>query len=743
MKRNASDLFKNSLLSYSMISCLLIMVGNYISSYAQNNKLAISNQTLWYTQPANHWLEALPMGNGALGAMIFSGTETERIQFNESTLATGTTETIGSYQPFGNIYLKWNHKNPSGYKRELTLNNAVQTVAYTSDGTYYHREYFISYPQKAMLMQVKASSKKINVEVLLKDVHQGKTAVTGNGLSFAGTLENKMQYEARLQLKAQGGTMSKTDSSIIVKDADVFTLYLVAGTSFKPFSGKEFLGEAPHHRLVMQMRAAVAKPYAIVKAEHEKDFGTLYNRVQLTLGQAPNKNTLARLKDYTEGKKDADFDALLFQYGRYLLISSSRKGGVPANLQGIWNDDVKPAWYAQYTTNINVQMNYWPAEITHLPECHYPMLDWVENLGNVNRGSKDSLLNTKKGWVAYSTNNIMGGPSRWRLHRPGSAWLVQHFWEHYCYTGDLNFLKQRAYPLLKELTEYWESFLVLNKDGKLISPDGWSPEHGPGKNEEDKKSYPGASYDQQIVYDLFSNFIDASKVLSTDAAYRTKIEGVRKKMLGPQIGRWGQLQEWMEDVDDSTDHHRHNSHLFAVYPGRQIAPLTTPEWAKGAIRSMDARGNGGTGWSVGWKINIWARLFDGNKAYDMIQQLIRFVPATETSGDKSGLYANLFDICPPFQIDGNFGYTAGVAEMLLQSHEGEIHVLPALPDAWQNGSISGLKARGNVEVTISWKNKKLTQASFKASKDGIYTVRYERQLMKIRLKAGTVKNINI
>jgi alpha-L-fucosidase 2 len=714
-----------------------------VFSYAQNSKQAINQQSLWYNQPATHWLEALPLGNGALGAMIFGGTDTERIQFNESTLVTGTTETIGSYQPFGNIYLKWGHQNISAYKRTLTLNNAIQNIVYINGGTKYHHEYFISHPDKAMLMHITASSpKKINVEILLKDIRQNKTSIAGNGLSFAGTLENKMEYEARLQLKPQGGTTTKTDSSIIIKNATALTVYLIAGTSFKPFSGRNFLGEAPHSKLVEDMATVFAKSYLAAKTAHIKDFSNLYDRVQLNLGKPSEKNTLARLKDYTQGKTDHDFDALLFQYGRYLLISSSRKGGVPANLQGIWNNDVKPAWYSQYTTNINVQMNYWPAEVTNLSECHYPMLDWVQNLSNINRDSNDSLLNTKKGWVAYSTNNVMGGPSKWRLHRPGSAWLAQHFWEHYCYTKDADFLKLRAYPLLKELTEYWEGYLIANKDGKLISPDGWSPEHGPGKNEEDKKSYPGASYDQQIVYDLFSNYIDAAKVLSVDIASRKKAEETRSKLLSPQIGRWGQLQEWMEDVDDSTDHHRHNSHLFAVYPGRQISSLTTPKYANAARRSMSARGNGGTGWSVGWKINIWARLFDGNKAYDMIRQLIRAAPVKEINGEKSGLYPNLFDMCPPFQMDGNFGYTAGVAEMLMQSQDGEINLLPALPDVWKDGMVTGLKARGNVEVNLNWKDNKLIHTTLKAAKDGTYRVRYGSNVKTINLKGGKPISIN-
>ena len=697
-----------------------------------------SDEKIWFKQPAKVWLEALPLGNGTLGAMVYGGTETDRVQFNENSLVTGTTDMVGFYQPFGNLYIKTGHQEVSNYKRSLDLKDAVHTISYQHKGIGFKREYFVSYPDQLIVMMITSDKKaSVNVEISLKDARKKTVSMLSNAIEFNSKLEeNGMEYASMVRVANRGGKLDQSDSTLLVANADTAFIYLSAVTSFKRFNVRDVWGELPLQKLHAGLESAARKTYTQLRSRHTNDFGNLFNRVKLEIGPGSDLPTDLRLLSYYQGEKDNGLEALLFQYGRYLLISSSRKGGLPANLQGLWNNEVKPAWYSQYTTNINIQMNYWLAEVTNLPEVHEPMLDWVENLGKVQQTSADSVLKTKAGWVAYSTNNIMGGPSRWRLHRPGSAWLSRHFWEHYSFTQDTSFLSTRAYPLLKEIVQYWEGHLVESKDGYLITPDGWSPEHGPGKNEGDKNPYPGASYDQQIIYDLFSNFIAAAKVLGRDEAYRIKVEAMQNRLLKPQVGRWGQLQEWMEDWDDSTDHHRHNSHMFAVHPGRQIDPRLTPEWAAAARKSLLARGNISTGWSSAWKMNIWARLLDGDKAHDFIRELLKPVKPGEQTGERSGVYPNLFGAHPPFQMDANFGYTAGIAEMLLQSHNGVIHLLPALPAAWDKGMVSGLKARGNLEVSITWDKQRLQRAEVKAGTSGVYELHYSGVSKKINLIAG-------
>lgn len=718
---------------------LVLSISFLLVVLTANAKQPASKESLWYNQPAKQWLQALPIGNGSLGGMVFGGVEKEQIQFNESSLITGTTSingnakpTVGYYQPFGDIFIDFGDLRAENYRRELNLNNAIHSVSFETGGVSYLREYFSSYPDKVLVANFSASKKaKISFTLKLKDAHNAKVEVVGNKLIASGALtENGMQYESQVVVLNAGGVIKSDNSSITVSNANQATILLVAGTDFSKDFYKDFKGEHPHAQLEKTVALAAAKSYSKLRKAHIADYQNLYGRVQLNLGAESNMPTIDRLNAVKKGEKDLALEALLFQYGRYLLISSSRAGGLPANLQGIWNNEYKPAWYSQYTTNINVEMNYWPAEPTGLSECTAPYFDWVENLARVNKKTTDPKLQTKRGWIAYSTNNIMGGPSTWGLHRPGSAWMSQHFWEHYAFTGDKEFLKNRAYPMLKDVCDYWEDHLVESKVGKLITPDGWSPEHGPGMVEGDRTPYPGVSYDQQIVYDLFSNVVDAAAALNTDAVYKNKMETMRSRLLGPQIGKWGQLQEWMEDWDSPNDKHRHNSHMFGLHPGRQISPITTPEWAKAALVSLDARGDVSTGWSTAWKINLFARLGLGNRSYNMINMLF-----------KKCILENMFDTHPPFQMDGNFGYTAGVAEMLLQSHLNTekgylIQLLPALPDTWATGEVKGLRARGGFVVDMKWANGVITSCRITSLLGNPLNVLYNGKTMHQNTEKG-------
>lgn len=695
-----------------------------------------------FNLPAANWNEALPIGNGDLGAMVFGGVQTDRIQFNEKSLETGSKVKMGDYQPFGDLYMSFDSLPYHNYKRSLQLGNAITQVMYEANGTTYTRNYFVSYPDNVLVIQLSASKPgKLSVAFQIKDAHKAPSVASANQIKTAGILpENKMAYQSQLSVINTGGTLTNDGSQLIVKNANSILLVLSAATDFELNWKINFKASHPNDKINSILNKAVTYTYPQLLARHLADYQPLYNKVHFTLGkntEVADLDVQQLLNQYRQLPKyigNPLLEALLFQFGRYLLISSSRKNGLPANLQGVWNNQHKPAWYSQYTTNINIEMNYWLAETTNLPECQQPYFDWVQSLAEVQKHSNDSKLIVPKGWIAYSTNNIFGGSSKWALHMPGSAWLSQNFWEHYAFNGNKQFLKNIAFPVLKEVVAFWETHLIQDSLGRYITPDGWSPEHGPGNIEGDRTPLPGVSYDQQIVYDLFTNFIEASVILKEDSTYRNKISHIRNNMLGPQIGKWGQLQEWMKDVDDPKDQHRHFGHLFAVYPGRQISPFIESKFSKAAEVSLKARGDNSDGWSAAWRIAVFARLLNNRDAYLHVTHLI-----------KKSLFPNLFDQWPyaknpPFQIDGNFGYTAGIAEMLLQSHLNksgtyQLQLLPAIPAAWNIGSISGLKARGGASVSLAWSNGFLDKAVVHANSNPVnYVLLYEGKSVQVRLK---------
>ncbi|MCG8556605.1 MAG: glycoside hydrolase family 95 protein, partial [Proteobacteria bacterium] len=492
------------------------------------------------------------------------------------------------------------------------------------------------------------------------------------------------------------------------------------------------------------LNAAKDKDFDLLLHEHLADYRKLFDRVSLRLdkAKASTEATDLRVEAYGKGSGDPGLEALFFQYGRYLLISSSRPGSLPANLQGKWNNSKHPPWASDYHFNINIQMIYWPAEVTNLAETHKPLLQYVKSLREPGRVTAQEFFNAR-GWVVHTMNNAFGYTAPgwalpWGYFPSASAWLGRHFWEHYAYSGDRGFLQAEALPMMEEVALFWLDYLSEDNQGRLASIPSYSPEHGGISS--------GASMDQQIVWDLFSNYLQGSEVLSLDSALTEQVTAARDALVPPQIGRWGQLQEWSEDRDDPENRHRHVSHLYAVYPGEQIGRKTTPDLAKAARVSLEARGDAGTGWSLAWKMNLWARLGDGERAYRLLTMAMR--PAVRVAGAKydghaSGIYSNLLSAHPPFQLDGNMGAVAGMAEMLLQSHAGRIQLLPALPAAWKDGEVRGLRARGGHEVSMKWRDEQLAEATVFSRSAGTVEVSYDGKRLVLPTRAGEKSVIDI
>ncbi|NQU54622.1 MAG: glycoside hydrolase N-terminal domain-containing protein [Bacteroidetes bacterium] len=778
---------------------VFIFILSYQASCTQDfteNKAELSpSHTLWYSQPAEVWTEALPVGNGRLGAMIYGGTKEETIQFNEETLWTGQphdyahegaheyfdelrqllwngeqkkahdlgneqfmSQPFGQlcYQPFGNILLSFSgHENAVNYKRQLNLQNAISSVFYEVDGVNFKREVFTSTPDQTTVVRIEADKKgEINFAATLDSPHSKyEISVEGDVVILRGLANNypekniregvypesKVTFEARLKVINEGGELVQNGNSIQIKNAKSATLYLVAATSFVDFND---ISADPAKRCENYLAQIEGKSYQNIKNSHISDYQELYNRVELDLGESEisKRPTDERLNTFKQDE-DPSMVALLYQYGRYLLISSSRPGTQPANLQGIWNDKLAPPWDSKYTININTEMNYWPAEITNLSELTDPVIQMVEDLAVTGQNIAKEHYNLE-GWVTHHNTDIWRGAApinnaNHGLWPSGGAWLSQHLWWHYQFTGDKDYLRNRAYPILKEASRFFAEYLVTDPENPewLVSGPSNSPENG--------GLVMAPTMDHQIIRNLLANTAEAAEVLGVDADFAKILKAKRAKIAPNQIGKHGQLQEWLIDKDDPKNEHRHVSHLWGLHPGNEIHPLTTPELAEACKVTLSHRGDGGTGWSRAWKINFWARLLDGDHSFLLLKNLMVPSRTQETNmKDKGGLYMNLFDAHPPFQIDGNFGATSGITEMLLQSQlrdeAGDYFqdILPALPSDLSTGKISGIKGRGGFEISIAWENDKLTSVDLKSLLGNKLNVRYAGKVVSKKTTAG-------
>jgi alpha-L-fucosidase 2 len=792
----------------------LVVLGCIISTITVS-QINNRHEKLWYNKPANAsvkdlqdgwtsdsaWLNALPVGNGFIGAMVFGDVKTERLQLNDKTLWSGSPDdndnpdaaaavkeirdllfagkfkeatvltnktqvckgvgsaqgnaanaAFGCYQTLGDLWMDFNRKTTySKYYRDIDLLNGIANVRYQQDGIQFSREIFASYPDKVLVVHLAADKPgSISLKLAINRPERFTTTVKGNRMIMSGVLDDGkagagMKYKVQVIPVLKGGSLKAVKNDLIVTAATELTLIISSATDYR-LHYPDYKNENYKQEQDELLKAVVKKSYKQLREQHVKDFSSFMSRsyMRLDVASAPALPVDELIRRNAVTKNEPALYSLYYQYGRYLLLSSSRKGSLPANLQGIWANKIQTPWNGDYHTDINVQMNYWPAEVANLTECHEQLIELAKSI--VEPGKRTAQTQYQmEGWCIHPITNVWGytapgeHPS-WGMHVGAAAWLNQHLWDHFAYNRDTGYLKS-VWEILQSSGEFYLNWLVKDPaTGKLVSGPAASPENAFITASGDTIQISmGPSHDQEVINDLFTHIIQAAAILkipSDDPGVR-KISEARSLLAMPGIASDGRLMEWAQEYKEADPHHRHTSHLFDLYPGNRISLVNSPELVNAARKSLEARGDGGNGWSLAWKICFWARLHDGDRALKLLNNLLQPVTTMGTLYDNGGgSYLNLFDACPPFQIDGNFGATAGIAEMLLQSQENYIELLPSLPSSWRNGEVKGLCARGGYVINMKWKNNKLVSADLLSRKGGSCTLKYADQQIVVQSEPG-------